>query len=109
MGSDSWESNVWASALQEVIVARHSEEMLHMREVERNFRIGNLLERIEHLIKMIIRKEKKNNIISPFFVSLLSILKESERLHLSKVRETLVRAINSSNNTEEESEMSVTL
>ena len=46
---------------------------------------------------MICRKEKrKSALMNPFFIAIMNILKESEKVHLDRVKEILVKAINAS-------------
>lgn len=65
-----------------------------MVEEERNEQIAALLEKVEHIIKMIIRKEKRLSVPSPLYSSILSLMKDCEKIHLNRARDTLIKTLN---------------
>jgi len=66
--------------------------------------MGVIIEKLEHLMKLIIRKDQKKNQGETYFTqTLLGLMKESTKIHLSKAREILANVLNQSFNFQEDS------
>jgi hypothetical protein len=61
MGQDYSNSNAWALALRDIISKHKTRNFLSLTEIDRNNLTNTNLEKIEHILKIICRKEKKNH------------------------------------------------
>jgi hypothetical protein len=92
MGLDNCDKNVWAVALKDVITNKLKEEMLFLGEDDRNAIISKnnelLLKGIQSLQQ---QKDKESKHI---FGAIQSVLAEIERVHINRVKEVLIKALN---------------
>lgn len=95
MGLENCDKNIWAVALRDIVYKKFinstGKEALTYSEERRNQEIQANIQIIEKMIRALSKNENMDNFINS---TLSRVTKEIEKIHINRVKELLIKALN---------------